>query len=229
MSKNNNEKGNGMSDITGLPTLSKGAHHANSGKACLMEYVSLLAGEVWSDHPACTHPALSGAAQGVNDAIGDDGRHRLVPMIVRLFGTDEPIDNARFLLFIAQSVEKNGHLNDRLLNAATEGFLDGEWDKVILQTAYLAYGGSVSLILRPTTECARYAASQALNPTQQWSMAAGYAAAKSMRVNIFGYATKDPVAWLGSLLDEYDRLSGRNTIHKLTDDDMALLNSVSAT
>ncbi len=33
----------------GLPTLTAGAHDADAGEACVMEYVSVLAGEPWSD------------------------------------------------------------------------------------------------------------------------------------------------------------------------------------
>jgi len=186
-----------------------------------MEYVSLLAGEAWSDHPSCTHPALSTAAQGANDALGDNERHRLIPMIVRLFGTDNPIDNARFLLFIARSIEKHGRPGDALLNEATESFLNGEIDEDLLRVYYRAHGGTERVPIRHTTECARYAAEQALNPAQQWSMSVGLSAGK-----IFSYTSTDPVAWLGSLIDEYDRLSGRNETHKLTDDDMKVLVSV---
>jgi len=79
-----------MSNIPeGVPTLSAGAHSPSEGKACVMEYVALLAGESWTDAPTCTHPALARAAQVVNDRLPDSERHRLVPLIGRLFGTAE--------------------------------------------------------------------------------------------------------------------------------------------
>src|SRR5690606_21964817 len=55
--------------------------------ACVMEYVSLLAGEDFSDSPECTHPLLASAARVVNDYLPDNERHLLVPLIGRLFGT----------------------------------------------------------------------------------------------------------------------------------------------
>lgn len=70
-----------------LPTLANGSHEASDGKACIMEYVSILAGESFSDHPTCTDPVLAAAARAVNDWMTDDGRHLLVPLIGRLFGT----------------------------------------------------------------------------------------------------------------------------------------------
>ena len=46
-----------------LPTLSSGSHDAEQGEACVMEYVSMLAGEEWSDRPECTHPLLAHEAR----------------------------------------------------------------------------------------------------------------------------------------------------------------------
>lgn len=51
-----------------------------------MEYASFLAGERWSDHPACTHPLLAQVARRVNDHISDQGRQELVPLIPVVVG-----------------------------------------------------------------------------------------------------------------------------------------------
>jgi hypothetical protein len=72
-----------------LPTLAGGSHEAGAGQACVMEYVSILAGESFSDHPACTDEVLAAAARSINDWMTDEGRHLLVPTIGRLFGTAE--------------------------------------------------------------------------------------------------------------------------------------------
>ncbi|MEO3937690.1 hypothetical protein V3N99_13165 [Dermatophilaceae bacterium Soc4.6] len=83
-----------------LPSLAAGAHDADAGEACVMEYVSLLAGEEWSDRPDCTHPLLAHEARTVNDELGDRDRHLLVPLVGRLFGTtqDTPELTARLRL-----------------------------------------------------------------------------------------------------------------------------------
>src|SRR5690606_19211706 len=70
-----------------MPVLSAGAHDHPSEGACVMEYVSLLAGEDFSDSPVCTHPVLASAARVVNDYLPDSERYLLVPLIGRLFGT----------------------------------------------------------------------------------------------------------------------------------------------
>src|SRR4029453_17247267 len=78
-----------------LPMLSRGKHRNPRKGACFMEFASLLAGERWSDHPACTHPLLAAVARDVNDCTSDAGRRRLVsliPSVIGLTGDDLRID-----------------------------------------------------------------------------------------------------------------------------------------
>ena len=78
-----------------LPMLSRGKHRSPRKGACFMEFASLLAGERWSDHPACTHPLLAAVARHVNDHTSDAGRSRLVdliPSVIGLTGEDLHID-----------------------------------------------------------------------------------------------------------------------------------------
>jgi len=78
-----------------LPVLSRGKHRNPRKGACFMEFASLLAGERWSDHPACTHPLLAAVARHVNDCTSDAGRPRLVnlvPSVIGLTGDDLRID-----------------------------------------------------------------------------------------------------------------------------------------
>jgi hypothetical protein len=78
-----------------LPILSPGKHRSPRTGACFMELASLLAGERFSDHPACTHPLLAAAARHVNDHTSDAGRQRLtdlIPSVIGLIGNDLHID-----------------------------------------------------------------------------------------------------------------------------------------
>lgn len=59
------------------PVLQPGRHLAPEDGACLMEYVALLAGRPFSDHPSCTDPTLALLARLVNDACTDSGRNQL--------------------------------------------------------------------------------------------------------------------------------------------------------
>ena len=75
-----------------MPVLSRGKHRNARKGACFMEFASFLAGERWSDHPACTHPLLAAMARGVNDLLDDESRFRiawLIPDVVGL-ATDDP-------------------------------------------------------------------------------------------------------------------------------------------
>lgn len=70
----------------GIPVLSPGRHRTPRRGACFMELASVLAGERWSDHPACTHPLLAQLARRVNDHTSDDGRQELAPLIPSVVG-----------------------------------------------------------------------------------------------------------------------------------------------
>jgi hypothetical protein len=60
-----------------------------------MEFASYLAGERWSDHPACTHPLLARLARLVNDYTRDSRRQELaglVPAVVGLTSDDVRVE-----------------------------------------------------------------------------------------------------------------------------------------
>lgn len=70
----------------GMPVLSRGRHRSARRGACFMELASVLAGERWSDHPPCTHALLAQLARQVNDAISDEGRRQLPPLVPSVIG-----------------------------------------------------------------------------------------------------------------------------------------------
>jgi hypothetical protein len=73
-----------------VPILSRGKHRSPSKGACFMELASFMAGERWSDHPACTHQLLASLARLVNDHTSDPGRHRLAGLIPSVIGLTSP-------------------------------------------------------------------------------------------------------------------------------------------
>ena len=75
-----------------IPQLSRGKHRSPRKGACFMEMASYLAGERWSDHPACTHPLLATLARLVNDHTTDANRGELVELIPSVIGltSDDP-------------------------------------------------------------------------------------------------------------------------------------------
>ncbi len=78
-----------------MPVLSRGKHRSPKSGGCFMEFASYLAGESWSDHPACTHPELASLARMVNDCSSDEARSRLallIPSVIGLAGSDKRIE-----------------------------------------------------------------------------------------------------------------------------------------
>jgi hypothetical protein len=61
----------------GMPVLSAGKHWRPSKGACLMEYVSVLAGRRFSAKPECTDRTLAAIARAVNDYSSNAGRQQL--------------------------------------------------------------------------------------------------------------------------------------------------------
>jgi hypothetical protein len=86
----------GVGDVPDMmPVLSRGKHRNPKKGACFMELASFLAGEPWSDHPACTHPLLASLARDVNDHVGDYARSRIavyIPEVIGLNSTDLRVD-----------------------------------------------------------------------------------------------------------------------------------------
>jgi hypothetical protein len=67
--------------------LDKGQHTSFEQGACLLEAAAYMAGEPWSDHPACVSPVLGAFGRALNDLLPDDKRQALVPLVPRLIGT----------------------------------------------------------------------------------------------------------------------------------------------
>lgn len=107
--------------LSGLPELQAGQHLDPSHGGCFMEYASLLAGEKWSDHPRCTHPALAQLARLVNDAASPGERQqlaRLIPDVIGVTGRNAGLTPALVLLCIEalparQRARMSTHLQGR--------------------------------------------------------------------------------------------------------------------
>jgi hypothetical protein len=76
--------------VMGLPRLEIGKHASPGQGACLMEYVSVLAGQRFTDRPTCTPAAVAVVARRVNDAVSDGARPRLARWAPELIGDGHP-------------------------------------------------------------------------------------------------------------------------------------------
>ena len=64
----------------------KAGGHPEDGEFCIMEAVAFVAGEPWSDHPACASQVIGAFMRSWNDALDDEGRQKLKPYVRRLVG-----------------------------------------------------------------------------------------------------------------------------------------------
>ena len=84
-----------------IKDLSHGSHRNISDGMCVMEAASWIAGEPWSDHPACVCPVIGSFLRSWNDALPDDERNTLLkPLIPRVINTrgGEDLEHRRALM-----------------------------------------------------------------------------------------------------------------------------------
>jgi hypothetical protein len=67
--------------------LSAGKHSSPQEGACVMELASMLAGEQFTDHPACVCPVIASFLRAYNDSVDDDRRQDLYRFASRVVGS----------------------------------------------------------------------------------------------------------------------------------------------
>lgn len=114
--------------------LEVGSHESFERGACIMELVSYVAGEPWSDHPQCTCPVLTSYAISLNDRLDTGDRQQLKGLLPKLIGTRDSKSRERSEYLVLQAITV-------LLPLLTEGlgldeitstlrqFKHGEWAK----------------------------------------------------------------------------------------------------
>jgi hypothetical protein len=113
-----------------------------------MEYASYLAGERWSDHPACTHPLLASLARNVNDLTSNARRDLLTPFIHRVVGltTDDPHATALVAALAAAAAIPHANLDrQRALAAGLLNVLNFDPSDDLAQLAEAAFAKAPDL------------------------------------------------------------------------------------
>jgi hypothetical protein len=77
--------------------LCRGKHSSPSQGVCVMELASMLAGEPFSDRPACVDPVIGGFLRAYNDTVDRERRQDLYGVAARVVGTaaNEEVEQAR--------------------------------------------------------------------------------------------------------------------------------------
>lgn len=178
--------------------LEAGNHDSPDQGGCVMEVVSMLAKQPWTDSPTCTNEVITRAAQAVNDRLNDVERQRLVALIPRILrarrtDSDRRV-NVRLAVWAARSVlhltpEQDRPACERAVESV-EMWLAGEatMEEVraaAADAAYAAYAAGAAARAADAAGAAAYAA---------------YAAAGAA-----ADVGADPVGWLDQLLDVWEK------------------------
>lgn len=67
--------------------LDSGGHMSHHDGVCIMEAVSYITGEEWTDHPQCACPVITSYTIGIHDRMPDDQRQRLLLYMIRIAGS----------------------------------------------------------------------------------------------------------------------------------------------
>jgi len=147
--------------------LSAGKHSSFEKGACVMEMVSYIAAEPWSDRPRCACPVLTGYAIRVNDNSEHKERQRLMPFVVRLVNTRDANYVARAEFLAHASFTRilpllTDALGLRSISKRLRQFKIGEW-------------GEAEIYIRSQIDVIRKAAYAAANAANAANTAAAYA------------------------------------------------------
>ena len=97
--------------------LSPGKHSSPDDGACVMELASMLAGESFSDHPACVCPVIGSFLRAYNDSVNDERRQDLYQYASLVVGSasPRPVQQARAERLSQWAVEMRGRRWSRYL------------------------------------------------------------------------------------------------------------------
>lgn len=113
--------------------LSFGSHKSPQDGMCVMEMVSFLAGEPWSDQPRCVCPIIAEFCRTMNDNFEQTERDWLQAYVPRLIGTASPFyekERAEYLfdravnVFAGMSDMADGYADDARLEFEMGDYLD---------------------------------------------------------------------------------------------------------
>lgn len=155
--------------------LSSGSHEDFNHGMCVMEAVSFVSGEPWSDSPSCASPVIAAFMRSWNDSLNDDKRNSLLkPLVPLLVGTaaSAEVDERRSYMAL-----------DWMIRVFTPKWLDlvptlhehakalRDHEGIADMAGAAAAGVKVRAAGAAAGDAARDAAGDALKPTTEWLQA----------------------------------------------------------
>jgi len=213
-----------MLTLPEIPWLRSGAGKTPGDGGCIMQIIDWINRNEWTDEPPCVHPVFRRVAIRLNDSLGDDERQKLLDLAPRMMNTanSDKVLSVRLAVFSARSVlhifEERYPEDKRARRAieAAEAWLDdptayAAYAAYAADAAYAAYAANAAYAAYAANAAAAYAAYAAYAAADAYAAYAVYAAAYAAN------ATSSGLHFLVSLLDEYDRITERDTNHQEID------------
>ena len=117
--------------LAALPSLSAGGHeHVDEG-ACFMEAVSYVAGEPWSDKPACACPVLGAFLRTWNDDLSDTDRDRLLRLTPALVPHADALTDLPPIVDAQTAAATIVAARAAARAAAVDAAVDAAWDAAV--------------------------------------------------------------------------------------------------
>lgn len=139
--------------------LEVGSHESFERGACIMELVSYVAGEPWSDHPQCTCPVLTSYAISLNDRLDTEDRQQLKGLLPKLIGTRDSKSRERSEYLVLQAITVLlpllteglglGEITSTLRQfkhgewAKARDYIEASWDAIRTSSYAISVGGAV--------------------------------------------------------------------------------------
>ncbi len=184
-----------------LPQLRTGTGATPKDGGCLVQVAGFLYdGESWTDRAACVHPALRSAGILVNDSLSKDGLRRLSLLAARISGSGTFVED--------WSVEGKVRLHADLARWSAKSAAKSAAYAAESAAEYAAYAAKYAAEYAAyAAESAEYAAESAAYAAESAAYAAesaAYAAESAARDDAL-------ITFYTGLVDEFDRLTGRNS------------------
>lgn len=92
--------------MNGVPWLRSGKGSSPAEGGCILQVIDWIHRGEWTDQPPCVHPALRVLAIQANDRMDAEGRQRLLDLAPRLMGTSDAdkLVSVRLAIFCARRV-----------------------------------------------------------------------------------------------------------------------------
>lgn len=206
--------------MNAVPFIRSGVGASPADGGCILQVVSWIHNEGWTDDPPCVHPVIRRLAIVANDNLPDGERQKLLDLIPRMMGTasDDHVLSVRLAITCAKVVlpifEEKKPDNERPRKAiqAAEAWCECPCEAHARQARNAAHAANAAgayaadAAAAYNADAAAYSAAHAAHAAANATAAAYSAAHATALAGAFLYDL------LTAVLDEYDLRTGRGAV-----------------